>query len=419
MFRSNHNQREPRQRGCEVSAELSTCSCATVQWWTSLSFLARPGSHEGFGSPLGSHPSVLRTRSHVFCALLGSFSPYGTYNYAHRPESPPLGRVLAIMALLPHPSGPWQRILPGRGAVGMHLCPQPCLANISQHQTGHLEEPKVPPWCPDSVSVLQVTVEQKSGDLPGRLGAERAECTGRPVAPVLCSSAMGAQPPNFSWVIPGRLAGLALPRLPEHYQFLREHSVRHLVSLTERKPPYSDSCPDLVLHHLRIPDFCPPSPEQIDRFVQMVDEASARGEVRNGSGEQAVGLEEGCDEAQPAGAVTGVWLTQLTGRAKRVGGQSPGPDPEAAAVGRRKWPKSGTGVYGEGTAPPLSLPFQAVGVHCALGLGRTGTMLACYLVKDRGLAAGDAIAEIRRLRPGSIETYDQEKAVFQFYQRTK
>lgn len=62
---------------------------------------------------------------------------------------------------------------------------------------------------------------------------------------------------------------------------------------------------------------------------------------------------------------------------------------------------------------------QAVGVHCALGFGRTGTMLACYLVKERGLAAGDAIAEIRRLRPGSIETYEQEKAVFQFYQRTK
>lgn len=71
-------------------------------------------------------------------------------------------------------------------------------------------------------------------------------------------------------------------------------------------------------------------------------------------------------------------------------------------------------------APPhRALSSQAVGVHCALGFGRTGTMLACYLVKERGLAAGDAIAEIRRLRPGSIETYEQEKAVFQFYQRTK
>lgn len=77
-------------------------------------------------------------------------------------------------------------------------------------------------------------------------------------------------------------------------------------------------------------------------------------------------------------------------------------------------------VLGGCRAPPYPAPpSQAVAVHCALGFGRTGTMLACYLVKERGLAAGDAIAEIRRLRPGSIETYEQEKAVFQFYQRTK
>lgn len=91
--------------------------------------------------------------------------------------------------------------------------------------------------------------------------------------------AMGVQPPNFSWVLPGRLAGLALPRLPAHYQFLLELGVRHLVSLTERGPPHSDSCPGLTVHRLRIPDFCPPAPNQIDRFVQIVDEANARGEV--------------------------------------------------------------------------------------------------------------------------------------------
>lgn len=95
-----------------------------------------------------------------------------------------------------------------------------------------------------------------------------------------CSAAaMGVQPPNFSWVLPGRLAGLALPRLPAHYQFLLDQGVRHLVSLTERGPPHSDSCPGLTLHRLRIPDFCPPGPEQIDRFVRIVDEANARGEV--------------------------------------------------------------------------------------------------------------------------------------------
>nr|KAF6396586.1 dual specificity phosphatase 23 [Rousettus aegyptiacus] len=91
---------------------------------------------------------------------------------------------------------------------------------------------------------------------------------------------MGVQPPNFSWVLPGRLAGLALPRLPAHYQFLLDQGVRHLVSLTERGPPHNDSCPGLTLHRLRIPDFCPPAPEQIDRFMQIVNEANARGELQ-------------------------------------------------------------------------------------------------------------------------------------------
>ncbi|NWY34460.1 DUS23 phosphatase, partial [Pheucticus melanocephalus] len=51
-----------------------------------------------------------------------------------------------------------------------------------------------------------------------------------------------------------------------------------------------------------------------------------------------------------------------------------------------------------------------------LGHGRTGTLLACYLCKEQHLAAGDAIREIRRLRPGSIETSEQEQAVLRFCQ---
>ncbi|KAM8916830.1 dual specificity protein phosphatase 23 [Spinachia spinachia] len=62
---------------------------------------------------------------------------------------------------------------------------------------------------------------------------------------------------------------------------------------------------------------------------------------------------------------------------------------------------------------------EGVGVHCMHGHGRTGTMLACYLVKTRKISGMDAINEIRRLRKGSIETNEQEKAVVLFYQRTK
>ena len=56
---------------------------------------------------------------------------------------------------------------------------------------------------------------------------------------------------------------------------------------------------------------------------------------------------------------------------------------------------------------------KAVAVHCQAGMGRTGTMLACYLVKT-GTTAADAIARIRSLRPGSIETINQEYIIYQY-----
>ncbi|XP_073178705.1 dual specificity protein phosphatase 23 isoform X1 [Lepidochelys kempii] len=148
-----------------------------------------------------------------------------------------------------------------------------------------------------------------------------------------------AVPPNFSWVVPGKLAGLAMPRQPAHYQYMHEHGIQHLVSLTERSPPYHDTCPGIKLHHLRIQDFCAPSLEQIKHFLQIVEDASTKGE--------------------------------------------------------------------------------AVAVHCMLGFGRTGTMLACYLVKAQRLTGVDAIHEIRRIRPGAIETHEQEKAVIQFHHHIK
>lgn len=52
----------------------------------------------------------------------------------------------------------------------------------------------------------------------------------------------------------------------------------------------------------------------------------------------------------------------------------------------------------------------AVGVHCMAGLGRTGTMIACFLV-SRGLGPEEAIARVREARPGSVQTAAQERAV--------
>jgi len=56
---------------------------------------------------------------------------------------------------------------------------------------------------------------------------------------------------------------------------------------------------------------------------------------------------------------------------------------------------------------------MGLAVHCAAGLGRTGTVLAAYLVSE-GLSAREAIARVRELRPGSIETAEQEAAIEEY-----
>jgi hypothetical protein len=50
-------------------------------------------------------------------------------------------------------------------------------------------------------------------------------------------------------------------------------------------------------------------------------------------------------------------------------------------------------------------------VHCAAGLGRTGTVLAGYLIAG-GIPVDIAIERIRHARPGAIETREQVRFLY-------
>ncbi len=152
---------------------------------------------------------------------------------------------------------------------------------------------------------------------------------------------------NFTWVLPRRLAGMALPTsagrprggaeadpaLERDLMSLKALGVNAVVSLT-REPLHEETLDHCKFRHLHLPveDMTAPSPEQIRRAALYIDEH----------------IEEG-----------------------------------------------------------------GVVVHCMAGIGRTGTVLAGYLVW-RGTSPEAAIEEIRTIRPGSVETFDQESSIYRF-----
>jgi atypical dual specificity phosphatase len=151
---------------------------------------------------------------------------------------------------------------------------------------------------------------------------------------------------NFSWLLPGELAGAAQPgdwgydpqgsqeQLAADLAWLSAQGAGAVVSLTE-EPLHTELLERQGLRYLHLPieDMQAPSLEEVSAFVAFVDQCLA--------------------ERRPVVA------------------------------------------------------------HCRAGLGRTGTMLACYLV-HRDTDPRTALFQVRRHRPGSVETWAQEQAVYEY-----
>jgi atypical dual specificity phosphatase len=89
---------------------------------------------------------------------------------------------------------------------------------------------------------------------------------------------------NFSFVIEGRLAGMARPGrsrpLEDDIEFLKAQGIGAIVSTTER-PLDEGIVRSLGLRylHLPVPDYCAPTIQQIEEFLSFLDASGSDGAV--------------------------------------------------------------------------------------------------------------------------------------------
>eukprot|EP00117_Sycon_ciliatum_P013492 scpid27621/ scgid14137/ Protein tyrosine phosphatase domain-containing protein 1 len=62
----------------------------------------------------------------------------------------------------------------------------------------------------------------------------------------------------------------------------------------------------------------------------------------------------------------------------------------------------------------FALQTGKIAVHCHAGLGRTGMVIACYLIYGKCMGINEAIKLVRHRRPGSIQNQDQLDIVYAF-----
>ncbi|XP_021343768.1 dual specificity protein phosphatase 23-like isoform X1 [Mizuhopecten yessoensis] len=165
-------------------------------------------------------------------------------------------------------------------------------------------------------------------------GNRQIEAAGETKTTTVGDALKSKMPKNFSWVVDSQVCAMGFPGSPENMLYLLENNVRYLVSLTAERQPSVSDFPEITVLPITVLDFTPPTLEQIDQCLDIIDKA----------------LQEG----------------------------------------------------------------KAAGLHCAHGKGRTGTVLACYFIREFCMEPQRALDQIRMYRPGSVETKEQEEVIFEY-----
>lgn len=92
--------------------------------------------------------------------------------------------------------------------------------------------------------------------------------------------AHSAIPPYFSWVVDRLLAVSAHPYHHAHLRYLTENGINLVISLNDSRtePPFHTR-PQLRVVYLNTPSGGAPSIYEVDRFVDIMEDAKRRNEV--------------------------------------------------------------------------------------------------------------------------------------------